>query len=90
MRQINVHEAKTHLSRLLEDVARGEEIIIAKAGKPYARLVAAEPLQPKKKSAWEHMADKMKGQLTSAEVDYLCSPTDPDIIAAFAGEARDR
>ena len=40
MRQVNIHEAKTHLSQLVEDVARGDEIIIAKAGKPMARLVA--------------------------------------------------
>jgi len=37
--QVNIHEAKTHLSRLLERVARGEEITIAKAGKPIAKLV---------------------------------------------------
>jgi prevent-host-death family protein len=36
---VNVHEAKTHLSRLLERVKAGEEIILAKAGKPYAKLV---------------------------------------------------
>lgn len=36
---VNVHEAKTQLSKLLERVHNGEEIIIAKAGKPYARLV---------------------------------------------------
>jgi prevent-host-death family protein len=35
----NVHEAKTHLSRLLEQVAAGEEVVIAKAGVPVARLV---------------------------------------------------
>ena len=35
----NVHEAKTHLSRLLESVAAGEEVVIAKAGVPVARLV---------------------------------------------------
>lgn len=35
----NVHEAKTHLSRLLEKVAEGEEVVIAKAGVPVARLV---------------------------------------------------
>ncbi len=40
---VNVHEAKTHLSRLLERVERGEEIVIARAGKPVARLVAVEP-----------------------------------------------
>jgi prevent-host-death family protein len=38
-RVINVHEAKTHLSRLLERAHQGEEIILAKGGTPYARLV---------------------------------------------------
>ena len=36
---VNVHEAKTHLSRLLDRVSQGEEIVIARAGKPVARLV---------------------------------------------------
>ena len=36
---VNVHEAKTHLSRLLEEAHAGKEIILAKAGKPYARLM---------------------------------------------------
>jgi prevent-host-death family protein len=36
---VNVHEAKTHLSRLLEQAHAGQEIILAKGGKPYARLV---------------------------------------------------
>ena len=36
---VNVHEAKTHLSRLLERVTAGDDIIIAKAGRPIARLV---------------------------------------------------
>jgi len=39
MISVNVHEAKTHLSRYLERVAAGEEIIISKAGKPMAKLV---------------------------------------------------
>ncbi len=39
---VNVHAAKTHLSQLLERAHAGEEIIIAKAGKPYARLVPLE------------------------------------------------
>jgi prevent-host-death family protein len=38
MTSVNIHEAKTHLSRLLERVAAGEEIIISKAGKPMAKL----------------------------------------------------
>ena len=37
---VNVHEAKTHLSRLLEQVMQGEEVIIAKSGKPVARIVS--------------------------------------------------
>jgi len=42
MAEVNVHEAKTHLSRLLLRVAGGEEIVIARAGKPVARLVPVE------------------------------------------------
>lgn len=40
MRSVNIHEAKTHLSRFVDAAAAGEEIIIARAGKPVARLVA--------------------------------------------------
>jgi prevent-host-death family protein len=40
--EVNIHEAKTHLSRLLARVAQGEEIVIAKAGKPIAKLVKIE------------------------------------------------
>lgn len=46
METVNAHEAKTHLSRLLARVSAGEEIIIAKAGKPIARLTSwGEPMQ---------------------------------------------
>lgn len=46
---INIHEAKTHLSRLVEKASAGEEIIIAKAGRPIARLVPlASVVKPKK------------------------------------------
>ncbi len=40
--QINIHEAKTHLSRLIERAEAGEEIIIAKSGKPVAKLVSLQ------------------------------------------------
>jgi prevent-host-death family protein len=39
MKVVNVHAAKTHLSRLIEDAAKGEDIVIAKAGRPIVRLV---------------------------------------------------
>jgi len=44
---VNVHEAKTHFSKLLERAHGGEEIVLAKAGKPYARLVPLESAQPR-------------------------------------------
>ena len=46
MSTFNVHEAKTHLSRLLVKVEAGEEIVIARSGKPVARLVAFESPRP--------------------------------------------
>lgn len=44
--QVNIHEAKTHLSRLLSQVEKGEEVIIAKAGKPIALLTKFTPKEP--------------------------------------------
>ena len=43
MRQVNIHEAKTHFSELIAAVERGEEIMIARRGKPVAKLSLAEP-----------------------------------------------
>ncbi len=43
MRSVNIHEAKTHLSRLVEEAARGEPFVIAKAGKPMVKVVPLEP-----------------------------------------------
>jgi prevent-host-death family protein len=48
MRTVNLHAAKTHLSRLVQEAAAGNEIIIAKAGKPMARLVSLAPSRPKR------------------------------------------
>ncbi len=42
MRTVNIHEAKTHLSRLIEQVGKGEPFIIAKAGKPLVKVVALD------------------------------------------------
>lgn len=47
MKVVNVHEAKTNFSRLLERAHRGEEIIVAKAGKPWARLVPLAERPPR-------------------------------------------
>lgn len=49
MQTVNIHEAKTHLSQLLEAVERGEEVVIARAGNPIATLIAYKP--PRRKIA---------------------------------------
>jgi prevent-host-death family protein len=63
---VNVHEAKTQLSKLLERAHRGETIVLAKAGKPYARLVPLEAPQPRKPGAL-----KGKFKLTKAFFEPL-------------------
>jgi prevent-host-death family protein len=78
---VNVHEAKTHLSRLLQRVAAGEEITIAKAGVPVARLVPAEPSEKKR----ELGADRGKVWI-AADFD---APS-PEIEALFAGRTAKR
>ncbi|HYU35159.1 MAG TPA: type II toxin-antitoxin system Phd/YefM family antitoxin [Thermoanaerobaculia bacterium] len=72
----NVHEAKTHFSRLLDRVAQGEEVIIAKSGRPVAKLVrvAVEPRKP----------GRLKGRIRiSPDFD---EPLPAEILAAFRGE----
>lgn len=52
--QVNIYDAKTHLSRLLERVEAGEEIVIARNGRPVARLVPAQRIRsPRRPGAWE-------------------------------------
>ena len=59
---MNVHQAKTHLSQLLQDVERGQEVVIARSGVPIARLVAWQaPTQP------VAAPGAMRGQITVAE-----------------------
>jgi prevent-host-death family protein len=74
---VNVYEAKTHLSQLLDRAAAGEEIVIARAGRPVARLVAlAEAARPRVPGGW-------RGKISmAADFDEL-----PDEIeSAFRGE----
>jgi prevent-host-death family protein len=49
METVNIHEAKTHLSRLMEKVSKGESFIIAKAGKPIGKLVPLDDAEKPKK-----------------------------------------
>ncbi len=78
MQMINVYDAKTHLSRLLDQVAQGEEIIMARAGKPLAKLVSyREDDRPRVPGSW-------RGRVRIAP-DFDELPA--DLIAAFEGEA---
>jgi prevent-host-death family protein len=47
MRTVNIHEAKTHLSRLVDQAAKGEPFVIAKAGKPLVKVMALDAPSPK-------------------------------------------
>lgn len=58
VRQVNIHEAKTHFSELIAAVERGEEIIIARRGKPVARIEPAEPAARR-----ERVFGALKGQI---------------------------
>ena len=74
---VNIHEAKTHLSRLLERVSDGEEIVIAKAGKPVARLSSVDA----KRKALPYGMLKGKLKIRAGFDD----PLPDDFIAALEG-----
>jgi prevent-host-death family protein len=79
MAMINTHEAKTHLSRLLERVARGEVIVIGKAGKPIAKLIPyVERKEPRKLGT-------LKGKIWLAP-DWDSDETNEEIARLFYGE----
>jgi len=81
MRIINIHEAKTHLSKLVEEANEGKEVIIAKAGKPMARLI---PVHSGRK-------DRKLGPLTgrfSIPADFD-APLPEELIALFEGGGGD-
>lgn len=77
MEQVNIHEAKTNLSRLVDRVAAGAEIVIAKAGKPLARLVPYEPVKPKRQFGL------YKGKIKIAK-DFD-APLPDDLLDLFEG-----
>ena len=72
---VNIHAAKTQLSRLLEQVEEGEEIVIARAGKPIARIVPLVPTRPKRRLGI------LEGQYTLA--DNIDDPLPDDLLEEF-------
>lgn len=77
MRIVNIHEAKTHLSKLVEETSKGGEIIIAKAGKPVARLV------PVRNSTKRRRLGLLAGKFRVPE-DFD-APLPEEVIASFEG-----
>lgn len=78
MQTINIHEAKTNFSKLVEAVLHGEEIIIAKAGKPVIKLVPIAASKPKRKPG------ALKGKIKIAK-DFN-APLPDDVINQFEGK----
>jgi prevent-host-death family protein len=74
-RVVNIHEAKTQLSRIVDEVAAGAEVIIAKAGKPMARLSPISPVPKPKKLGL------LKGKVKVP--DDFNAPLDEEVIATF-------
>jgi len=80
MEKINVHDAKTHFSRLLDRAQEGEEFVIAKAGKPVARL------GPLAAHARRRRLGLLDGKFRIP--DDFNAPLPDDVIAAFEGRRR--
>jgi len=77
MKTINIHEAKTQFSKLIDKVMAGEEVIIAKAGKPVAKLV---PFKERRLINFGLLKGKIK---IAADFD---DPLPEDILSAFEGK----
>jgi prevent-host-death family protein len=79
MPSVNIHEAKTHLSRLIEQAERGEVVVIARAGKPVAKLVpfSDADMEPRRPGS-------MRGLITIR--DDFDDPLPDDILEAFEGK----
>lgn len=82
MRTVNIHHAKTHLSRLVEKAVAGEPFIIAKAGKPLVQVTALDPVQQAKSRV-----GFMAGEIVAPD-DFDTMMQD-EIIALFEGDDED-
>lgn len=78
MQTVNIHEAKTHLSKLIESVVNGEEVMIAKAGKPVAKLI------PIHQSTHERKLGLLKGKIKIS--DDFDQPLAEEQLKDFYGE----
>ena len=76
-RVVNVHQAKTHLSRLIDDAHAGETILLAKAGKPWARLMPLAPLPA------QRIPGRLRSQGPLSNPNALLEPLEADELAGW-------
>jgi prevent-host-death family protein len=77
MRTVNVHEAKTHFSRLIDAAHAGETIVVAKDGRPWARLVPLEPAAPRRQPG------VLAGRITLPPPEVLLEPLPAEELDAL-------
>jgi len=77
MRVVNVHQAKTHLSRLIDEAHAGETIVLAKAGKPWARLMPLAPPAP------QRIPGRLRSWGPLSEPNVLLDPMDPGELESW-------
>ena len=80
-RMVNVHQAKTHLSRLIDEAHAGETIVLAKAGKPWARLMPLAPPVP------QRIPGRLRSQGPLSQPDLLLEPIDPSELESWESGA---
>jgi prevent-host-death family protein len=80
--QINIAEAKAKLSELIDRALAGEEIVVARAGKPLVRLVPVNKLPRRKPGAW-------RGWAASIPTEVFLAPMDPEDLDAAEGKFSD-
>lgn len=82
---VNIHTAKTTLSKLIAEVESGGEVVIARAGKPVARLVAAKRKKSRATPRFDRKPGFLKGKIwIGPDFD---DPLPDDILRAFRGES---
>jgi prevent-host-death family protein len=88
--QVTIHEAKTHLSRLIAAVERGEEVVIARRDKPVVRLVIEKPEKPQRRlglgALAGYMSDELLEHLTNNPA--LDKEIEDDFMASAAEDFR--
>ena len=81
MRMVNVHQAKTHLSRLIDEAHAGETIVLAKAGKPWARLMPLASPVP------ERIPGRLRSRGPLSQPNMLLEPMEPSELDSWESSA---